>query len=284
MRVINIKNKTPDGATPIPKRLTVLSYGESRAGKTRYAASFPRPLFLADATEGGWTTIESMDENVFWEPDVPPMVWAIETAQDMSKMIMDARPLIAAGKVQTIVLDSITFYGDLYLNHLLSLTAAKGDQRQVYSLFANHLRDLRERLHGLGVNVVWLALAKAPDADTPTGGPMITGQSGQKLPAACDYVFYHRSAPIPGQPGKIGWEVRTKRYGGYQAGGRDEGRLPDPLPDTTYRSLISCLSPPGELHGAVTQLELPAQQAAVAAVGTRVVHRAGEKPSVVRRS
>jgi hypothetical protein len=257
---------------------------------TRWAGSWPRPLFLSDATEGGWTTIESMDESAYWEPDVPPIVWAIETAQDMSKMIMDARPLIAAGRVQTIVLDSITFYGDLYLNHLLSLTAAKGDQRQVYGLFANHLRDLRERLHGLGVNVVWLALAKAPDADTPTGGPMITGQSGQKLPAACDYVFYHRSAQVPGQPGKIAWEVRTKRYGGYQAGGRDEGRLPDPLPDTTYRSLISCLAKPGELHDAVTPLEsLPAapQQvpatAAVAVAGQRVVHRAGDKPSVVRR-
>jgi hypothetical protein len=66
-------------------------------------------------------------------------------------------------------------------------------------------------------------------------------------------MFYHRSFQPPGQP--LQWEIRTRKYQAYAAGGRDEGRLPDPLgyltvgsddkdifvPDCTYRTLAENL-------------------------------------------
>lgn len=221
MRVIDLSQ----GNT---RRITVLSYGSMRSGKTRFAATFPRPLFLADATESGWTTITNMEKSALFEPDRMPEVWAIDKATDMMQAIKDAEDAIEKGKFQTIVVDSLTFYSDLYFNTLDALAQGRGDPRSLYQKLAQHLRDLRIKVHSLPVNVVWLCLCKEPGDDNPIGGPMLSGQNAQKFAAGCDYVLYHRSHQrSPAAP--LTWEVRTRKYGNYQAGGRDEGRLPDPL-------------------------------------------------------
>lgn len=236
------------------QRITALSYGMSRAGKTRFAGSWPRPLFLSDATESGWTTLANMDRNVLFEADRPPTVWAIEKAADMMQAVHDAEPLIKRGEVHTVVVDSLTFYADLFFNTLDAAAGARADGRQLYQKLGQHLKNLREVVHLLGSNVVWLALEKPPGEDTPIGGPMLSGQNAAKFAAGCDYVLYHRSYQAqPNAP--LQFEIRTKKYQNYQAGGRDEGRLPDPLgyvqvsdeghetfvPDCTYRTLAEAL-------------------------------------------
>lgn len=246
MRVVDITNKSA------ANRITALSYGQSRAGKSRWAATWPRPLFLSDATESGWETVRSMNRNAWFEPDRAPIVWAIETASDMRQAIRDAKPLIQQGEVLTVVIDSLTFYADLFFNFLDS--AGRVDQRQLYQKLGQHLKTIREEVHLLGCNVVWLALEKPPGEDTPVGGPMLSGSNAQKFAAGCDYVFYHRSFQVtPTAPAQ--WEIRTKRYQNYQAGGRDEGRLTDPLgyfavgedgneifmTDCNYRTVAECL-------------------------------------------
>lgn len=247
MRVIDVSKPAK-----LP-RITALSYGASRSGKTRFAGSWPRPLFLSDATESGWTTLSNMDRNVLFEIDRPPIVWAIETATDMAKAVRDAEPLVKRGEVQTVVVDSVTFYSDLFFNYLESVGGVR-DPRQLYQKLAAHLKTIREMIHLLGCNVVWLALAKDPGEDQPTGGPMLSGQNAAKFAAGCDYLLYHRSTQTnPQSP--LQWEIRTRKFSNYAAGGRDEGRLPDPLgyimsgddqqdlfiPDCTYRTLAEAL-------------------------------------------
>jgi len=236
------------------QRITVLSYGQSRAGKTRFAGSWPRPLFLSDATESGWTTLSNMDHNARFEPERAPVVWAIEKAADMMQAVHDAEPMVKRGEIHTIVIDSLTFYADLFFNTLDAAGGNRADGRQLYQKLGQHLKNLREQVHLLGSNVVWLALEKPPGEDTPIGGPMLSGQNAAKFAAGCDYVFYHRSFQSqPNQP--LQFEIRTRKYQHYQAGGRDEGRLPDPLgymqaveggndifvPDCTYRTLAEAL-------------------------------------------
>jgi hypothetical protein len=199
-----------------------------------------------------------MDPDVFWEPSFTPRVWAIETASDMMQALTDVEPLIAKGEVKTVVIDSLTFYNDLYLATLARL-AAQGnrqpDMRQVYGALGQHLRELRIRVHSLDTNVIWLCLAKTPDDSNPQGGPMISGQQAQKFSAGCDYILFHRAyQPTPADPHYF--EIRTRRWGQYAAGGRDEFKLPDPLgywgkdeetgdelffADCTYRSFASVL-------------------------------------------
>lgn len=236
------------------QRITALSYGQSRAGKTRFAGSWPRPLFLSDATESGWTTLSNMDHNARFEPERAPVVWAIEKAADMMQAVHDAEPMVKRGEIHTIVIDSLTFYADLFFNTLDAAGGNRADGRQLYQKLGQHLKNLREQVHLLGSNVVWLALEKPPGEDTPIGGPMLSGQNAAKFAAGCDYVFYHRSFQSqPNQP--LQFEIRTRKYQHYQAGGRDEGRLPDPLgymqaveggndifvPDCTYRTLAEAL-------------------------------------------
>jgi len=236
------------------QRVTALSYGQSRAGKTRFAGSWPRPLFLSDATESGWTTLSNMDRNALFEVERSPIVWSIEKASDMMQGVHDAEALVKRGEVHTVVVDSLTFYADLFFNTLDAAGGNRADGRQLYQKLGQHLKNLREQIHLLGCNVVWLALEKPPGEDTPIGGPMLSGQNAAKFAAGCDYVFYHRSFQAqPNQP--LQFEIRTRKYQHYQAGGRDEGRLPDPLgyvqaveggndifvADCTYRTLAEAL-------------------------------------------
>jgi hypothetical protein len=240
-------------------RITVLSYGGMRAGKTRWAASFPRPLFLSDATEGGWTTISNMDRNAWFEPGVNPIVWSIEKAADMMAAIKDIDYYIKTkpGVILTVVVDSLTFYADTFFNAVDVALGGRSDQRQLYLKLAQHLKDLRIQVHQLPINVVWIALEKPPGEDNPVGSPMLSGQNAQKFAAGCDYVMYHRSyQPTPQH--SLQWEIRTRRWQNYQAGGRDEGLLSDPIgyittdennkevfvPDCTYRTMAEALGLP----------------------------------------
>lgn len=237
MRVVNLRASAVDGP-----RITALCYGATRSGKTKFAGSWPRPLFLSDVTESGWVTLQTMDRSGFYEPDRDPIVWGIETISDMAEASAKMDPLIAKGEVRTIVIDSLTFYADLYFNHLLALMGSRPDNRRAYGDLNNHLRDLRVRMHQKQVNVLWLALDKQPDSENPIGGPMIPGQQASKFAAGCDFILYHRQV----QEGKEStrWEVRTKKFGPYVAGGRDGGVLPDPM-EPDYRMLIGALQTGG---------------------------------------
>jgi hypothetical protein len=196
-----------------------------------------------------------MDRNVLFETGHSPIVWSIERAADMMQAVHDAEPLIKRGEVRTVVVDSLTFYADLFFNTLDAAGGNRADGRQLYQKLGQHLKNLREQIHLLGSNVVWLALEKPPGEDTPIGGPMLSGQNAAKFAAGCDYVLYHRSFQTPGANSALQFEIRTRKYQNYQAGGRDEGLLPDPLgyvqvnedgqelfmPDCTYRTMAECL-------------------------------------------
>lgn len=242
-KVISISKK-PVVSVPTDY-MTLLCYGDTRSGKTRFAATMPRPLFFSEHSEGGWKTIESMDRSLWYEPEVEPLVWTIEHAGDVPKLIADAKPLIQSGRVKTIVFDSITFYADLYLAFLTqNIPVEKQDPRQIYGKLGTHLRERRVEIHRMGVNVAWLALAAEPDDDHPNIRPMIPGKEGAKYGAGCSFILYFRKTIGSRDGGKPRehFDIYTRNEGKAIAGGRDGGLLPSPLPGHTYRTLIECLS------------------------------------------
>jgi hypothetical protein len=239
MREINL-----DQPADVLPRNTFLTYGNSRTGKTTWAASFPRPVFFSDVSEGGWDSIANMEDDQLFEPGVKPLVWGIEEMGDMAAARAKALPLIASGRIQTIVIDSLSFYSDLFLNFLVGLQTKK-DMRSAYGDLGNHLRDLRVKTHSLGVNVVWLCLAQHPSDDVPIGRPMIPGQQGDKFMAGVHYIFHSRvDQQKAGQtllPAV--YEMRTQKFQGYIAGNRLgslAANLPDPLIGN-YETLIAQL-------------------------------------------
>lgn len=283
MREINLD-------TPSSQRRTILAYGATRTGKTHWAASAPRPLFISDATESGWTTVQNMDRGYWYEPQVKPQIWAIETVTDMALAFAKALPLVQAGNVRTIIVDSLTFYADLYLAHLYNILDSK-DTRKIYGALGIHLRDLRTKWHSLPCNIIWLCLTKEPDEENKVGGPLIPGQQAAKFTAGCDSILYLREA---GSGTKREFCVHTKRFQNYIAGGREGARaVVDPLPAPTFQAYLDAIGDPlQDVDSPVPPIQLtptPASQAQARPSGSspqKVVRSQSVAPrgQVIRRT
>jgi len=224
---------------------TFLTHGDTRSGKTAFSGTFPRPLVLADVTEKGYETLrdENWNDEITprFEPGVAPIVWGIEKESDVAEAIPQIEPLVKSGRVKTIIVSSISFYSDLIFNSLL-MRQEKTDTRRAYGDLGTHLRNLRIKIHGLGVNVVWEALAKHPETDDPVGRPMIPGQQADKFAAGVDFIFFLKvDQPKPTEPPQF--NIYTKRLGNYIAGNRLGSRaalLPNPMRGS-YTTLLTSL-------------------------------------------
>ena len=247
MREIDLK-ATNVGVMPVN---TFLVYGDTRTGKTTWAGTFPRPLFLSDVTEKGFESLRDDNWNneatPRFEENVPPIVWGIETEADFVQCLEKAKPLITSGRVKSIWLDSISFYSDMVLNSILMRQTKGPDMRKAYGDLGIHLRNVRIQAHALGVNFGWLALARHPEEDDPVGRPLIPGQQADKFSAGCDFIFHFRlDQPQPSQPANF--NMYTKRFvvsngRHYVAGNRLGGRanlLPSPMRGT-YSSMMEAL-------------------------------------------
>lgn len=113
--------RPPTPLTLEQERLRLVIYGEPGAGKTTFAASFPRPLFID--TDGGMVSlaIEGIQVQHF-EPegykDMEGLYWWLKERIDT---------------FDTVVLDSVTTAQRLFLDeiHDLSLAAATRDKKPV---------------------------------------------------------------------------------------------------------------------------------------------------------
>ena len=243
MREINIDLPLEQGGKA--PRTTFLCYGTTGSGKTTFAASFPRPLFLSDVTESGYESLRGLDESVLFEPDVKPRVWGVEKMNDMFIAREQVGALVASGQVQTVVIDSLTFYADLYLNSVVELQGASPDNRKAYGALGSHLRDLRVKWHSFPCNVVWLCLVQEPDDDRPMGGPMIPGAQAGKFGAGCDYQLFMRHDRFKqGQELIEKFEVHSKNCGKYAARVRRAigiPELPSPMVNIGYNEVITAM-------------------------------------------
>lgn len=239
MRDISL-NEAP---TAMP-RYTILNYGDTRTGKTYFGATMPRPFIIADAVESGYETIRKMNREDWFEPNVEPIIVAIENMSDVAQLMPRIDALIASGRIYSIVFDAFSFYTDLYLNGLIT-AQAKPDMRQAYGQLGIHLRQVRTNIHSRRVSVMWNCLAKHPDQDDPKGRPLIPGQSSDKFSAGVDFLVHSQTEQIR-EGGKIvGFEhrIRTRAFGSYIVGNR-LGATADDLPDPfvgTYTNFLAAL-------------------------------------------
>lgn len=239
MREISIEANNETGEAP---RLTFCAYGPTRSGKTTFAGSFPRPAFLSDVTESGYTSLVGMSDEHLFEPGVQPIVLGIEKMNDMAVAQSVLEPFIRARMVQTIVVDSLTFYADLYLTYLFDLQGPNANNLKAYGALGQHLRSLRVKWHQMGCNVVWLCLPSDPNEDQPNGLPMIPGNERGKFGASCDYLLYLRHDRFKqGNEMTDRYEMHSQPFGKYLAGvRRSDGvpEIPSPLCGMTYAKLL----------------------------------------------
>lgn len=243
MRVINLDAPTEESAAA--PRNTFCVYGPTGSGKTTFAGTFPRVVFLSDTSESGYESLRGISDDVLFEPGVKPIVIGIENMNDMAIARDVLLPFIQSGMVKTIAQDSLTFYSDMYLNYLFQIHTGAGDNLKVYGALGRHLRDLRVKTHGLGCNVVSLCLQSDPNEDQPQGQPLIPGKEGSKYGAGCDYLLYTRYDRFKkGQELVDNFEVHSKPWGKFVARARRAigmPELPSPLINQTYSTFIEYL-------------------------------------------
>lgn len=254
MREIDLDQAEANGVAP---RLTYCAYGPTRSGKTTLAVGFPRPAFLSDVTESGFESLRGISDEFLFEPGVKPLVFGVEKMNDMALARQVLEPHIRSGMIKTIVVDSLTFYADLYLTYLFESQGANVNNLKAYGALGVHLRDLRVKWHSMGCNIVWLCLAQDPDEDRPNGLPMIPGKEAGKFGASCDYLFYLRHDRIKqGATMTERYEVHSQPFGKYIAGvRRSDGvpEIPSPMVNATYSSIITAMG----YDPAVTRAALP---------------------------
>lgn len=168
-------------------RLAVFLYGPPGAGKTRQAATFPAPVVLSPSNENGVLTLRGMDvqyRRLTTPDDLDAAVSYLERVQ--AKDGPDALP------GETLVIDAVSHYSELLIEHIAKSRKAGMDQ-QGWGLVAAHFRALHQRLRRLDMHIVYTALSEPLLSEG--GGvigqrPRLGGSARDLIPSACDLLLY----------------------------------------------------------------------------------------------
>lgn len=175
----------------VTNSVTALIYGESGAGKTKLASTAPKPLILS-AEAGLLSVAHDNIDSV-----------EIKTPADVMEVYEFLTESKDADKYETIVLDSITEIGEVYLS---ALKKQHKDARQAYGEYADDLTKLIRAFRDINSKHVYF-IAKGGTKDDENGlpiyRPLMPGNTLlQNIPFFFDLVM----------PLKIGKTEEDKTY------------------------------------------------------------------------
>ena len=101
--------------------IKALIYGQAGAGKTRFCADSPNPI---------WFDFESSTETLYHIPEYQSI--PVKKPRDVEELRRDVKAAVSDPEVQTIVVDSITTSLDYYLRRRMDSVAAKRDKYTLY--------------------------------------------------------------------------------------------------------------------------------------------------------
>jgi hypothetical protein len=202
------------------KYLHVVTGGRTKSGKTHFAATFPRPLFIADAAEGGAKTLKYMDRNLWWDPKQPPKVLEIENMMEFPQIVTK----LTNQKViqeKTLIVDSLSIYAARVLRELRANNPGQ-DNRQRYGELADCLSAQVGRVHSLPMHVVWLCHI---DDEMQLTVP------GKASAALWAYMDYNWLTHVETQPGREpDFQLHTRPFlRANWLGGRSRIAAPSPM-------------------------------------------------------
>lgn len=225
-----IDANAPADSNFLPSSMT---FGVSRVGKTAFNASFPRPAFFCSEREGGFKTIQTMDRSLWYEANMPPLIYGISSMKEFLPYFNEVRQHIQTGRVKTIVLE-LSFYSD----DVIRSSPKSNNGWAPYKLLEDHIIWLDAQVKQIAktkpVRLAYNALAAPPDK-ADKGGIIIAGKAlAGKLPAATDFLAYLTTEE---RNKKIERTLHLQPYGVYPAGHRYGPRLPAFVREPTFRKL-----------------------------------------------
>lgn len=211
------------GKSTTPRRLRVIVGGKASSGKTHFAATWPKPLFISDAAEGGAATLETMDPEMWWNAKVPPEVWEIENMMEMPQLVTRLLGMKGALPWQTVVVDSLSIYAQRVLRELKA-GDSKLDNRQRYGELGDGLSATVSRMHSVPAHIVWLC--HVDDEMQLT----VPGKASASLWAYMSYKWMTHVVPSakPNTPAEYHLHIRPTMRADW-LGGRSVIAAPSPM-------------------------------------------------------
>lgn len=168
----------------VDARMKILLHAPSGIGKTRFASTFPKPIFF-DLEDG----TSSVDKDVA----VVGMAQFRSNNAFNPQLLMDYLDWLAtpeAKEYETVVIDSITELQEQFMQ----VTIPKhNDPRRAYGDWAAYVRTLMTKLRALPKHFIVIARTKAGDNFEGTENmllPQISPAAWTNVPSLADYGFY----------------------------------------------------------------------------------------------
>ena len=199
-----------------PDKLRVLVYGAVGSGKTRFAGTFPRPLFLD--TDRGIRSLHSAGLSIDYE-DFADVEGAkvYEAALALVKQVDRA-------KYDTIVLDSLTTFAERTLDYVLKANNHTGQNptQPDWGMQITKIKEFLNVLVSTGLNVVVIAhqfLAKDEVTQRTWAMPLVTGKLANRIGMYFDEM-YHADSEEDRKTKQATYQLQTKATGVFSARSR----------------------------------------------------------------
>lgn len=231
-------------------------YGPTGSGKTRKAATFPRPLFIVPTNESSHTTLLQLPQTFDYvivgrdaagvrvpvRQHMAQILSDLETRYQQMAHALQRGDEAAADALfpwETVVIESLTHYCDLVVEDISKFGQQQMDQRG-WGLLATHVRTIHDRLANLDVHVVYTSLDKVEQKGEGAnaavmGKPNITGSLADKLPSACDVIAYCEMITTGQQQQKV-FRTHFTRRAPFDA--RARFAFPDYVDDFDFARLV----------------------------------------------
>lgn len=195
--------------------LTIFLFGGWGTRKSSVAACFPAPFIISSGNERGDKSLIFLPE--LYGVPVPPVL-PVRRPAEMLQAVDYAARLAKGQGFGTVIIDSLGYYADLWVAHLLetrrnALPRSMTDDQKAESIMMRkqdwgaleiHLiKDVMTPIFKSGLNVIVIVnekLIMENDERTQTTrvkgvAPYISGATAGKLPGMCDMIIYASKEP-----------------------------------------------------------------------------------------
>ena len=177
-------------------KLTVLVYGGAGTGKTRFAGTFPSPVFID--LDKGMRSLKSAGIAVDYEDyeGVPRQRVFDEVLKSITSLSKDP-------KYDTIVLDSLTTFAEYAMDSVLFLNKKLGAKPSLpdYGQQAVKIKETITELRRTGKNVILIAheqLQKDELSGRIWGLPLVTGKLAHNIGVYFDEIYHSEVTQVKG--------------------------------------------------------------------------------------
>lgn len=233
----------------VDDKVRIMVYGETGAGKTRLAGTFPKPFFFN--ANRGLITVRQLG--------VKPLELKLSRTDEVYRIVKDVLRKLKIKEapfdkidVETIVFDDLTDLADFFLADMMLHPSPGGKKRDPtaekplwddYGVLRNQLKEICITARELNYNMVGIAGLKTEMGEVGSsqyGKPLILGSFRDHIGYGFD-EYYHMTTEGEGDKLKYVTYTAPHRSLGVHFEAKSRTGLPPKIEDMTYDKLKKAL-------------------------------------------